>query len=165
MSFCGFSVNLGVSYMCSKNVGKIARLFFKYYIIRLFLLNFYTCIIVYIIIIEFSKTWNRHLSMTTFFFSHEAKSVPGIRFHREELSTQTLSYPKKNKGWTLFGLIRTSPRKRNDVEILKQKISDIGHAQRNVISKRPTLGVMVKNLVMSKNKDWTHLRDSKPYLV
>ena len=40
---------------------------------------------------EFSKTGNRHLSMTDF-SSKEGKSVPTIRFHREELSTQTFLY-------------------------------------------------------------------------
>ena len=35
------------------------------------------------------------------FFTNEAKSVPIIRFHREEVSTQTLFY-RKEEGLNLF---------------------------------------------------------------
>ena len=78
--------------------------------------------------------------MTTFFTS-KAKSVSNIRFHIEELSISKLFCIVKKKGWTLSSLIRTSSRIRNDGESVKRKMSNIGRAQRYVISERPTLGV------------------------
>ena len=77
------------------------------------------------------------------FFSNAETSVPAIRIYREELSTQII-FIVKEKGWTLSSVIRASSAKRNGGESVKRKLSNIGHAQRYVISKRPTLGVKVK---------------------